>query len=157
MSLARGGARARAGRIPLVERQDCGWIVERIRKLGSDSEFLNERVVQFVKRQKPNHLQNQVELQEHYEKIQYAKVAQRRAMIVDDCGTSLEEIREIRATPGFPTYLQLPPPNQFQLNQIYKQVATEANLKFGRPYLLRNIKDRVQAWMRFEKSFENEQ
>ena len=74
-------------------------------------------------------------------------------MILDDCGTSLEEVREIRATPGFPTYLQLPSPNQFQLNRIYKQVAAEASLKFGKPYSLRNVKDRVQAWTRFEKLF----
>ena len=153
--MASGGAREGAGRIPLARRQDCVWIIGRIQELGRDPEFLSTRIEQFVKRQYPDHHQNQVELQEHYEKIQQLTIDRRQAIIANDLGTSLEEIREIRAMPGFPIYMQLPSPNQFQLNQIYKQVADEASRKFGKPCSLRNVKGCVQAWLRFEKSFQN--
>ena len=154
MKLARGGARKQSGRIPLVERHDSAWIVRRIRELGNDPKVLSSRALQFIKKQYPSHRENQIDLQNNYDKLREASNSQRRTMIEDDCGTPLEETRQILATEGFPNYLNIPAPNQFQMNQIYKQVADEASQRFGRAYSVRNAKDCVRAWLKFERLFE---
>ena len=74
-------------------------------------------------------------------------------MIENDCGTPLEETRQILATEGFPKNLSVPSPNQFQLNRIYKQVAAEASQRFGKSYSVRNIKDCVQAMLKLKGMF----
>jgi hypothetical protein len=129
------------------------WIVGRVRALASDLEFIQERQLQFIKRRDKNQVQNQIDLHSNYKELKRANLSQRHAMIADDCGTPLEETRQILTTDGFPRYLSLPPPNQFQMNKIYKQVAKEATVRFGKEMTVRTVKDCVGAWRKFEKQF----
>ena len=151
--MARGGKRAGSGRTPLALRNDCGWIVDRVRKLGDAPDFMRARAIQLIKRQAPDQLDTHLELHKEYDKVSSATISQRRAMIKDDFGTPLEEVRELLATEGFPKHLPIPSPNPSQMNQIYRIVAAEAAEKFGRSYSVRNVKDCVHAWLAFEESF----
>jgi hypothetical protein len=149
----RGGKRTRSGRKPLHESEICRWLVRRVRELGTGEEMNRERQLQFMKRNFKNQVENFVELQTNYQSLKQTTEQRRRAMVADDCGTPLEEARELLATEGFPRHLQLPPPNQFQMNRIYNQVATEASVHFGKLISVRNAKDFLAAWLKYEKSF----
>jgi hypothetical protein len=153
-AMARGGKRDNAGRKPLIETKECRWVVNRVRKLGNNPSTIQKRKVQFIKRRDKDQTQNQLDLQENYLKLGQANITQHRAMIADEVGTPLEETRQILATDGFPRYLALPPPNQFQMHRIYVQVAKEAGRRFKKPTTVRNVKDCVQAWLKYEKSFD---
>ncbi len=149
---ARGGKRIGAGRKPLWQTKRCTWVIERIRQIGESAEFMQRRQQQFIKRHYPNHTENNLELLDNYKKLAEATTSQRRTMIADDVISPLEETRQIIASSGFPQYLKLPPPNQFEMNEIYRKVASEAAAKFGTPFTVRKIKDYVQAWRAFELS-----
>jgi hypothetical protein len=149
--MPRGGKRQGAGRIPLWQRTDCVWIVGRVREIGESDVMMQKRIRSHAKRKIPQQLAAHDELQENYDKLDHTSNEGLRAMYEDDAGTPLEETRAITADENFQSYVHIESPNQFLLNEIYKQVAAEASQRFGKPYSARNVKDRVSAWRTVER------
>jgi hypothetical protein len=151
--MPRGGKRAGVGRVSLWETRYYNWIIKRIHEIEDGEKEWQKLMQRHFKRHCPKHLENLAELQENYRKLRKASLPERRAMIADDCGTPLEETRQIVRHDGFPTLLQFDPRSQFQMNAIYQQVANEAGQKFGREFTIRNIKDCVSARRKRERLF----
>jgi hypothetical protein len=144
------------GRKPLWSTERCNWIVRRIRELAEEPNFKHARRTQYVKRNHPQSLEMRQELEDAWQLIHDAPIEKRKAWINDDAETPLEESRAILAEfqeNGIPQQYNLPPPNQFFMNKLFEQVAIEATQKFQKKCTIRNVKDCVAAWMKFEKSF----
>jgi hypothetical protein len=150
----RGGKRSGSGRKPLVETDECRWIVTAIRKIAESENIMALRMQQAVMKQNPKFVESHSELNEEYSRLRGASVSQRRQWIMQDVGTPLEEIRALREQPGFHRLIHVPVPNQFHLNKIYKRVADEASIHFQKSITLRKVKDCSSAWVKFEREIE---
>jgi hypothetical protein len=149
--MPRGGSRKNSGRTPLVQTAYYGWVITRINEIGTSEAVMSERRRHHVKRTQPVQLANNDELTSNYQKLREASPAERQAMVANDLQKPLEETRAILSDDGFEQYSQIPPPNHFLLSRIYKQVAIEASERFQEKISLRNVKDCVAAWRKYER------
>jgi hypothetical protein len=129
----------------------CRWIVNRVREIVESEAYIDERRKHHFKRHIPEHAESESELADLYRDLKAASALKRLDMIANDCGTPLEEIRQIVEHDGYPQHLHLPPPNQYQMSALYEKVAFEASQEFGRKISKRNVKDCVLAWLKFER------
>jgi hypothetical protein len=150
--MPRGGKRQGAGRIPFWERNDCAWIVRRVREIAESDEMMQRRIHQQIKRRRPSQLEALDELQKNYDHMNSASIEQRSAMFKDDAQTPLEETRAITGDKNFQQYVSVPPPSHFMLSEIYEQVAAEASKRFGTHYPKRSVKRCISACLKLAKA-----
>ena len=155
--MPRGGKRIGSGR----KRRSwfdptLHWVVRRVRELIDSPIAIHMRQRQYIKRKHSKQMDRFLGLEANYRQLKRASIAERRAMLVDDVDSPLEDTREILANNDFPRYYQLRQPDQFQLNRIYNRVAKEATVRFGKNFTARKVKDFTHSWNKFEQKLSDD-
>jgi hypothetical protein len=147
-TLARGGKRTGAGRVPLFLTSECGWMVDNVRRILTDTSHTRNR--RWIARHRPREIGAHQELDECYDALSALPSVELAAMIEQPISTPIEDIRDILDNRTITPISPIPHPNQFELAQAYEQTAVLASMHFGKRITKRQVQRCVKSWQRLE-------